>query len=52
MARLVREGKLPIEKFEASYGAWKNHISHGNCYRLGKQMDSKINEELGRRNEE
>ena len=46
MARLVAEGKLPLEKFQASYGAWKNHISHGNCYRLGKSMDQKIAEIL------
>ena len=43
MAKLVASGKLPIEKFNASYQAWKNHISHGNCYRLGKGMDKKIN---------
>ncbi|MBR5535761.1 MAG: hypothetical protein IKU60_03845 [Clostridia bacterium] len=46
MARLVREGKLSQEKFDASYGAWKNHVSHGNCYRLGKRMDEKINQVL------
>ena len=42
MAKLVAEGMLPLEKFQASYGAWKNHISHGNCYRLGQSMDNKI----------
>lgn len=42
MAKLVAAGKLPMEKFQASYGAWKNHISHGNCYRLGVEMDKKI----------
>ena len=42
MAKLVVSGKLPREKFDASYGAWKNHISHGNCYKLGKVMDEKI----------
>lgn len=46
MAKLVAAGELPAEKFQASYGAWKNHISHGNCYRLGKAMDEKINEIL------
>ena len=52
MARLVAEGKLPIEKFNASYSAWKNHISHGNCYKLGKVMDDKINQILkGKHNE-
>ena len=42
MAKLVAAGKLPIGKFNDSYTAWKNHISHGNCYRLGKAMDEKI----------
>ena len=42
MAKLVVAGKLPEQKFRASYGAWKNHISHGNCYRLGMDMDEKI----------
>lgn len=42
MAKLVAAGKLPREKFDASYGAWKNHISHGNCCGLGKTMDEKI----------
>lgn len=42
MAKLVAAGKLPAEKFWASYGAWKNHISHGNCYKLGSAVDEKI----------
>ena len=46
MAKLVAAGKLPEEKFFASYNAWKNHISHGNCYGLGKSMDRKISEIL------
>lgn len=46
MAKLVAEGRLPPEKFRVSYDAWKNHISHGNCYRLGRQMDEKIENEL------
>ena len=47
MAKLVVDGKLPIEKFNASYNAWKNHISHGNCYNLAKAMDQKITGILG-----
>lgn len=46
MARLVASGKLSREKFDDSYNAWKNHISHGNCYKLGKSMDKKVNEIL------
>lgn len=46
MAKLVVSGKLSIDKFNASYNAWKNHISHGNCYKLGKAMDERINKVL------
>lgn len=44
MAKLVANNQLSIEKFNASYSAWKNHISHGNCYKLSKSMDMKINQ--------
>ena len=47
MAHLVSDEKLSEDKFRASYNAWKNHISHGNCYKLAKSMDIKINEILG-----
>ncbi len=42
MAKLVAEGKLSKEKFDASYTAWKNHILHGNCRGLAHSMDEKI----------
>lgn len=42
MVRLLCEGKITEEKFQASYGAWKNHISHGNCKNLSKKMDELI----------
>ena len=42
MAKRVAAGKLSEERFRNSYNAWKNHISHGNCYNLGKSMDDKI----------
>ena len=47
MAKLVVSGELPVDKFVASYNAWKNHISHGNCFNLGMAMDEKINQILG-----
>lgn len=47
MAKMVAAGELPEKKFRTSYGSWKNHISNGNCYKLGKQMDKKMNEALG-----
>lgn len=46
MAKLVASGKLPLEKFQVSYNAWKNHISHGNCYKLGETMDKQMAELL------
>lgn len=46
MAKLVACGKLSREKFDASYNAWKNHVSHGNCYGLTKTTDKKIEEIL------
>lgn len=47
MAGLVASGKLPRDKFLISYGAWKNHISHGNCHGLKVAMDQRIREILG-----
>ena len=47
MVGLVKTGKLSEEKFYESYNAWKNHISHGNCYKLGCEMDRYINELFG-----
>lgn len=47
IAKLVASGRLQRERFDASYGAWKNHISHGNCYRLGLNMDRRIEAILG-----
>ncbi len=42
MAKLVASGRLSKDKFNASYKAWKNHISHGSCRGLSKVMDEKI----------
>ena len=42
MVGLVRCGKLSKDKFYESYNAWKNHISHGNCVKLGYEMDRYI----------
>lgn len=47
MAKLVKKGKLDKKKFLESYCAWKNHISHGNCIKLGYEMDKCIYEILG-----
>jgi len=44
MVGLVKAGKLSEERFYESYNAWKNHISHGNCIKLGYEMDKYIAE--------
>ena len=47
MAKLVASGKLPIDKFNASYNAWLNHILHGNCYKLSKNFNKRIKSIIG-----
>lgn len=44
MVGLVKSGRLSKDKFYESYNAWKNHISHGNCVKLGYEMDKYIDE--------
>lgn len=44
MVGLIGKGKLTEEKFYESYNAWKNHISHGNCFKLSCKMDKYIEE--------
>lgn len=44
MVGLVKREKLSKEKFYESYNAWKNHISHSNCVKLGYEMDKYIEE--------
>ena len=46
MAKLASAGKLPKENLKASYGAWKNHISHGDCHGLAEAMDNKLKEAM------
>jgi len=42
MVGLVKADRLSKEKFYENYNAWKNHISHGNCVKLGYEMDKYI----------
>lgn len=42
MAKLVKARKLSNKKFNDSFSAWKNHISHGNCKRLLQSMSNKL----------
>lgn len=51
MAKLVVVGELSVDKFNASFNAWKNHISHGNCYKLTIQTKRKLENILENSNE-
>lgn len=46
MAREVKEGHVPQDAFSRSYGAWRNHASHGSCRGLIKGMDERINKAM------
>ena len=43
MAKLVAKGELEEKKFNTSLNAWRNHISHGNCYKLSQKFELTIN---------
>ena len=47
MAKLVASKKLLIKKFNDSFNAWKNHISHGNCKKLETKTKNKILKIIG-----
>lgn len=47
MAKLVASVKLSNKKFNDSFNAWENHISHGNCYKLKTKTEIKLNKILG-----
>lgn len=47
MARKVAAGELPEEKFWTSFGAWLNHISHGDCHGLRVEMERNVGRILG-----
>lgn len=37
-------GEMTEEQIKFSYGSWKGHVMHGNCYRLIQEMDKLFNE--------
>lgn len=41
-AALVRAGKMQKREFDECYASWKNHASHGNCYKLVCSMDKYV----------
>ena len=38
-AKLVSSSRMTLEEFYERYNSWKNHASHGNCYKLICSMD-------------
>lgn len=46
-AALVKAGEMTREKFNESYLSWKNHASHGNCFKLICEMDKYVDELFG-----
>ena len=46
-AKLVKCGKMTRVKFDEKYNSWKNHASHGNCYRLLCSMDKFVDSLFG-----
>lgn len=41
-AKLVKSGQMSREKFYEKYNSWRNHASHGNCYKLICDMDKYV----------
>jgi hypothetical protein len=37
--KLVQDGRMTREKFDEIYYSWRNHASHGNCFKLICEMD-------------
>ena len=46
-AALVSEGRMTKEKFDEIYQSWRNHASHGNCFKLLCDMDRFVDELFG-----
>lgn len=46
-AKLVKDGSMTRKRFDEIYVSWKNHASHGNCYKLLCDMDLFIGELFG-----
>lgn len=42
LAKLVNSGRISEKKFNDSFNAWKNHISHGNCVKLSNKTEEKL----------
>lgn len=45
--KLVNDGRMTQEKFNEIYTSWRNHASHGNCFKLICEMDLFVDELFG-----
>lgn len=43
-AKLVFDGRMERKRFEEIYQSWRNHASHGNCFKLIFEMDLFVDE--------
>ena len=46
-SKLVLAGIMTREKFDESYNSWRNHASHGNCFKLLCEIDKYVEELFG-----
>lgn len=46
-AKLVQNGLMTRDKFNEIYSSWRNHASHGNCFKLLCEMDKYVDELFG-----
>lgn len=45
--KLVKQGRMTINKFNEIFQSMKNHMSHGNCYHLICELDNYVSINLG-----
>lgn len=41
--KLLKSGRISEKEFYEKYKAMKNHLSHGNCYKLTCDLDKFVN---------
>lgn len=43
-AKLITDGRMERKRFDEIYQSWRNHASHGNCFKLIYEMDLFVDE--------
>ena len=51
-AKLVAQERMTRERFNEIYNSWRNHASHGNCFKLIYEMDLFVEELFGEEKKE